>query len=112
MGMIMKSSDFSLLYCLYPHNSIENIKNQIKDLLKKKWIACANILPPLTSIYMWDGEVQNETEVIVFFKTLVGRVGQVKDYLINNHSYDVPCVVHLNADVNREYLQYLKQHLN
>ena len=117
MEMITKSNKFSLLYVLYPKEDIQNIHFQIKSLLKKKWIVCANILPPLNSFYLWKNkqgkeEICNEKEVMVFFKTGANKMKDVKKYLVSKHPYDIPCVVELNADVNQEYLGYLNTYLS
>ena len=113
---IMKNSNFSLLYVLYPKASIEKVKAQARDLLKVKRIACANILPPFTSMYLWKTEegkeeICSDEEIIVFFKTISSKVEEVKKNLISSHDYDIPCIVDLNADVNDEYLKYLNQYL-
>lgn len=113
---ITKNSNFSLFYVLYPKTSMEKVKSQVRDLLKEKKIACVNILPPLTSMYLWktkEGkeEICSDEEIIVFFKTISSKTKEVKDSLMKNHDYDVPCIVDLNADVNDRYLNYLNQYL-
>lgn len=116
METITKNSNFSLFYVLYPKASIEKVKAQVGDLLKEKKVACVNILPSLTSMYLWkekEGkeEICSDEEIIVFFKTISSKTKEVKNSLIKNHDYDVPCIVNLNANVNDEYLKYLNQYL-
>jgi periplasmic divalent cation tolerance protein len=55
--------------------------------------ACANILPPVHSIYRWEGEVRSEDEVAVVFKTAEAAVDALVAFLAERHSYEVPAIV-------------------
>lgn len=61
-------------------------------LVTERLAACANILPEMTSVYHWQGNIQRSSEVIVVFKTQdslwVAFEGRIKDL----HSYDTPCI--------------------
>ena len=37
-------------------------------LLEKKLVACANIIPKMTSLYVWKGEIQEDQECLLFLK--------------------------------------------
>ena len=55
--------------------------------------ACANVLAPMTSIYWWDGAVNQNDEVPLILKTQDTLVEQVIEKVKALHSYDCPCVV-------------------
>ncbi|MBT8487207.1 MAG: divalent-cation tolerance protein CutA, partial [Gemmatimonadetes bacterium] len=38
-------------------------------VVDERLAACANIVPGITSIYRWEGEVQRDAEVLVILKT-------------------------------------------
>lgn len=77
-------------------------------LVEKKWIACANIIPEVLSIYHWQGLLQEEREVKVFFKTRDDCFGKVKDFIIKNGSYSVPEVSKMTiTETNPKYLKWL-----
>ncbi|MEY2530093.1 MAG: periplasmic divalent cation tolerance protein, partial [Verrucomicrobiota bacterium] len=42
------------------------ISNQ---LVEEKLAACANLLPPIESIYRWKEKIETGSEIIVLFKT-------------------------------------------
>lgn len=109
-------NNFCLIYALYPKAYLEKIKHHVNYLLKKKWVACVNILPSVNSIYLWKEngkeEICEEEELIIFFKTMKNREEKVKNYLVDNHSYNTPCVITLSSEANKEYLDYLEQYLN
>lgn len=62
-------------------------------LVEERLIACANLLPGLTSIYRWEGAVQQEAEVLLLMKTTRARVAALKARLPELHPYAVPELV-------------------
>lgn len=63
------------------------------ELLAERLVACANILPPVTSLYHWQGELQQEEEVILLAKTTAAAQQQAIDRIAALHSYDCPCIL-------------------
>ena len=64
-----------------------------KALVEGKLAACVNIIDPMHSIYMWEGELQEDTEVVLIAKTTEGRVQELIETVTSLHSYDCPCVL-------------------
>ena len=64
-----------------------------KALVEGKFAACVNIIDPMTSIYMWEGELQEDTEVVLIAKTTEERVGELIETVKSLHSYDCPCAL-------------------
>lgn len=61
-----------------------------KALVEKKLAACVNILPAMSSIYMWEGEVKEMTEVKMLVKTKTEKMNDVFLTMKAMHSYEVP----------------------
>ena len=61
-----------------------------KALVEKKLAACVNILPAMSSIYMWEGEVKEMTEVKMLVKTKTEKMNDVFLTIKAMHSYEVP----------------------
>ncbi len=80
-----------LIYITCAH--AEEAKDLARGLLDAKLIACANILPGMTSLYCWDGSVVEEKEAVLLCKTHADKFDAVEDYIKQQHSYDVPCIV-------------------
>ena len=59
-------------------------------LVEERAIACANIVPGITSVYRWDGEVKRDPEVLVVMKTTAGRAESLQARIGVLHPYDVP----------------------
>lgn len=55
--------------------------------------ACVQVLPPMTSIYVWEGEVKRESEHLLLIKTVPGKWSVLRDFIEANHPYSVPEIV-------------------
>lgn len=61
-----------------------------RTLVEERLIACANLVPGLTSIYRWQGEIHADAEVLLLMKTRRALVPQLKERLPQLHPYQVP----------------------
>jgi len=77
-----------------------------KALLSKHLIACANIIQS-KSLYRWKGKLHNNSEAILFLKTRKSVFSKARDAIKKLHSYDVPCILRLDAEPNKEYFKWL-----
>ena len=64
-----------------------------KELVTAGLAACVNILDNMNSFYMWQGEIQDDTEVVIIAKTIEDRVPALIEKVKALHSYDCPCIV-------------------
>ncbi|MCY3981645.1 MAG: divalent-cation tolerance protein CutA [Alphaproteobacteria bacterium] len=62
-------------------------------LVGERLAACANVIGAATSVYRWQGAVQEEDEVVLVAKTVESRVEAAVRRVRTVHSYDTPCVV-------------------
>jgi len=62
-------------------------------LLDEKLIACANILGPVESIFVWEGKRESATECGVLFKTTGNRLDRMVKRLGALHPYETPAIV-------------------
>jgi periplasmic divalent cation tolerance protein len=68
-----------------------------RTLVESKLAACVNILDNMNSIYMWEGEAQDDNEVVMIAKTTEARMPQLVEKVKSMHSYDCPCIVAIPA---------------
>lgn len=68
------------------------VGNQIANaLLENKLAACVNILPSVTSLYTWKGDVCVDNEVMLFIKSRPEHfTDRVIDTIKSVHPYEVP----------------------
>lgn len=55
--------------------------------------ACANVLGPVTSVYEWQGEPQEDREVALVLKTRSSLFDKLAARIKSLHSYETPCIV-------------------
>lgn len=68
-----------------------------RTLVEEGLVACANVLPPMLSIYRWNDVVQSESEVQMIFKTAAIRIPELRERLTALHPYDVPEFIELDV---------------
>ena len=61
-----------------------------RTLVEEHLAACVNLTPPLTSVYRWQGSVEQAAERQVIIKTTRARLEALKARLHDLHSYEVP----------------------
>ena len=79
-----------------------------RALVEARLAACANIIDPVTSIYWWEGAVQEGAETVLVLKTQAALVGPLTERVKALHSYSCPCVVALPIEGgNPAYLDWI-----
>jgi len=77
-------------------------------LVEARLAACANILDPMTSVYWWDGKVQEGQETVLIAKTTAALVDTLTERVRDLHSYDCPCIVSVLIDGgNTAFLEWV-----
>lgn len=83
-----------------------------EKIIKSKLAACVQILPPMTSVYFWEGKVQKESEHLLLIKTLPEKWGQLEAFIAAEHSYEVPEIVAIDAEkISEPYRLWLESDL-
>jgi len=86
-------TDCRLVFCTCPDQ--ETAARIAGRLVGDRLAACVNLLPGLTSIYRWQGEVQREAEVLLLIKTVAARVPALSETLRGLHPYELPEIIAL-----------------
>lgn len=79
-----------------------------RTLVGERLAACVNLLPPMSSVYRWEGQVEQDTERQVIVKTSRERVPALWDRIRELHPYEVPEFIVLPiTDGSDAYLRWL-----
>jgi periplasmic divalent cation tolerance protein len=65
----------------------------VRQVVEERLAACGNIVRGVTSIYRWEGAIQQEAEVLIVFKTSAQRRAELAQRVQQLHPYDVPEVL-------------------
>lgn len=78
-------------------------------LVEEGLVACANILPQVTSIYRWQDELKEEGETLAILKLPAEGFPELEEKLAALHPYEVPEIVAMPvAAVNAKYLAWVR----
>ena len=59
-------------------------------LVDERLAACVNVLPPMESVYRWQGAVERGTERQLIMKTTGDRLSALRKRIGELHPYEVP----------------------
>ena len=77
-------------------------------MVDERLAACANVLDGMTSLYWWQGVLEQASEAVLILKTRAELVERLTMRVRELHSYDCPCVVALPiAAGNPDYLAWI-----
>jgi periplasmic divalent cation tolerance protein len=80
-----------------------------RALVDERLAACVNVVPGVCSVYRWQGEVQQDDELLLVIKTGVARAQEVAARIKDLHPYDLPEVLALpSVGGSPAYLQWVE----
>ena len=98
---------------VYVTTSSEDEAKKIgKALVEEKLVACANIIPKISSFYYWQNKFEEDSESILLLKTKNSLVEKVIKRTKELHSYDVPAILEVPIKSgNEDYLKWIEDNV-
>lgn len=79
-----------------------------RHLVQTGLAACVNILDHMNSMYIWQGEFQDDREAVMVAKTTKDKVSELIAAVRSRHSYECPCIVALPiSDGHPDFLKWI-----
>jgi periplasmic divalent cation tolerance protein len=92
--------------------NLEEAQQIGRELVSAGLAACVNILPYMNSIYIWEGKLEEASEVVMIAKTVEARVADLTARVKSLHSYSCPCIVSLKVeDGNPPFLKWVAENV-
>lgn len=86
----------------------EEAKQIGRQLVAEQLAACANILPGATSIFRWQGKLEEASEAVLILKTTEQKLETLIARAKALHSYECACIEALPVvEGNREFLEWV-----
>jgi periplasmic divalent cation tolerance protein len=90
----------------------ENARKIAARLVEEKLAACVQIVEPITSVYRWQGAVEEEREALLLIKSTRELVSRIAQLLHEIHPYEVPELIAAPViQGSPEYLSWLKDNV-
>jgi periplasmic divalent cation tolerance protein len=79
-----------------------------RALVEERLAACGNVVPGISSIYRWEGKVQDDQEALLVLKTARDRFEALRERVLALHPYQVPEVIALEVEAgSAPYLAWI-----
>ncbi|WNY88968.1 divalent cation tolerance protein CutA [Leclercia adecarboxylata] len=106
----MNTPDTVVVLCTAPDEA--TAQDLAAKVLADKLAACVTILPGATSLYYWEGKLEQEYEVQMLLKSSVAKQQALLDCLKSHHSYQTPELLVLPVlHGDNDYLSWLNASL-
>lgn len=98
-------------YCMVLVTAPEaDARSIARVLVQQDLAACVNILPNLTSVYRWQGEVEEDTEQLLIIKTRRDVLEPLKAAVVEAHPYELPEIIAVPiVDGLKGYLDWIDE---
>ena len=80
-----------------------------RTLVEERLAACVNVLPLMTSIYRWQGGLEQEREQQLLIKTAPERVEALAARLRELHPYELPEFIVLDGAASDAYGAWVRE---
>jgi periplasmic divalent cation tolerance protein len=81
-----------------------------RALVEERLAACINVWDGMTSVYRWQGALEEATEAVLIAKTTESQIPAIVDRVKALHSYACPCVVAWPLETgNPAYLEWIEK---
>jgi periplasmic divalent cation tolerance protein len=79
-----------------------------RGLIEQGLAACFQVVGPITSIFKWQGKIDESQEYLCLIKTRKDLFDEVKTNIETNHSYEIPEVIATEIiDGSDKYLNWM-----
>jgi len=98
-----KSLEYCLILSTCPNQ--ESAESIAMKLVENKLAACVNIVPGLTSVYEWQGNIEKSQEYLLIVKTTSAAFQAVETAILDRHPYELPEII--SIPLNNGLANYL-----
>jgi periplasmic divalent cation tolerance protein len=89
----MSQTDVRIVLVTAPSGEVA--RDLARRLLEERLVACGNVVPGLTSVYRWEGSVQEDEEVLLILKCHVSTLARLVERTAELHPYELPEILAL-----------------
>jgi periplasmic divalent cation tolerance protein len=100
--------EYSVIFCTVPSQEIG--MNIAEDLVAGRFAACVNIVPGITSVYRWKGDVCHDNEFLLMIKSRTTLFKIIRDRITTLHPYEVPEIISCSiSEATEKYINWMAE---
>jgi periplasmic divalent cation tolerance protein len=100
------STPYQIILCTFPDK--KTAEKCARLLIEKKLAACVNILPGITSIYLWEEQIESVQEHLLLIKAGNDFYPVIETMLFKHHPYEIPEIIAVSVERGLpEYLDWI-----
>ena len=96
---------------LVTHPNKEHAQKITRSVIDAKLAACV-LMADTKSFYNWEGQFNEDDEVVTLLKTSTDKVDDLEEYIEANHDYDVPAIISFQSNANESYGNWLNNQIS
>ncbi len=102
------STEHCIIHCTCPSSEIA--RRIATMLIQQQEAACVNLIPGVTSIYNWKGELHADNETLMVIKSLNRCFEAVSATIRQHHPAELPEIIAVSIDSGSdEYLDWIEK---
>ena len=106
----LKDSEYVVLFITTAADEEAQLISRV--LLEQRKAACINIVPRVSSLFWWQGNIDSAQESLLVVKTRAPLVAEIVQLVKEIHSNDVPEIIALPIVAgNQDYLEWLDREI-
>jgi periplasmic divalent cation tolerance protein len=91
-------------------NTEEEATKIQRVLVEERAAACVQIIGPISSLYWWEGEIEEAAEWICLAKARARDYPGIESLIKENHPYSVPEILAIPVSTgNKDYLTWISE---
>ena len=101
-------------YVLLLYTTLSNkicAENIARKLIKDRLAACVSI-KEVSSFYLWDDNVQNDSEYEITIKSKPQKLDDLIDFLKKEVEYEIPQIIYKIFESEKNYYEWLEKSIN
>jgi periplasmic divalent cation tolerance protein len=91
-------------------NTEEEARKIQRVLVEERTAACVQIIGPISSLYWWEGKIEEAEEWICLAKAKSEDYQRIESLIRENHSYSLPEILAMPVSAgNKDYLAWISE---
>ena len=101
----MNNQKLSIVYTTIA--TLQEAETLAEQAVIGKYAACVNIIPGALSVYEWEGKLEKSQECLLLFKTMNAKAEELKQWIVEKHSYSVPAILCSSIETSPDFYRYV-----